>query len=211
MIEKYKTVRGHGFFEMVERKSRFLGHCAYAETEDAALAFIEEISKKHYTANHNCFCYRVLLENEICRQSDDGEPSKTAGLPMLNVLQGEDIRNCVIVVTRYFGGIHLGTGGLVRSYGGCAKQALLAAGILERILCKRLTLTLDYTMAGKIEYEIIRSGHVIENTVYTDCVEYTVLAETKLAAGFVKRVEDISQGTAGIFEGEEVYRENKNI
>ena len=149
MIEEYRTVLEKGESEIVEKKSRFLAAAAHIDTEEEALAFIEEIRKKHYNATHNCYAY-VLGENfELQRFSDDGEPGGTAGKPILDVLTGEDIHDSVIVVTRYFGGTLLGTGGLVRAYSGAAKEGLLASAIITRKRGIKLKIRTEYTGLGE--------------------------------------------------------------
>ena len=131
MIE-YKTLAKAGSDEIIIEKSRFIGYCAPVSSEEEALEFIEKIKKKHYDATHNVFAYVVGLDNNIQRYNDDGEPSGTAGVPILEVIKKEDLRNVVIVVTRYFGGIKLGTGGLIRAYTKGAKIALDAGIIIKK-------------------------------------------------------------------------------
>lgn len=126
MLERYKTVRRAGEKEIVIKKSRFIGHVRPVETEDEAIAFIEEIKKKHWNATHNCSAYMIGERDEIQKQSDDGEPSGTAGKPILEVIKNQGLKNVAIVVTRYFGGIMLGAGGLIRAYTDGAVAAIEA-------------------------------------------------------------------------------------
>jgi len=205
MLKHYKTVNGFGEAEITEKKSKFIAAVKPVSTEDEAREFILTLKKKHYNAAHNVFAYRIGERNEIEKQSDDGEPSGTAGLPVLDVLRGEDIKNTVIVVTRYFGGTLLGTGGLVRAYGKSAKEGVLAAEIIEKILYKYVYITVDYNSSGKIQYEILQREHIIYDTEYTDKVKFTVLCESDKTDGFVKHITDISSGAALIEEGADAY------
>lgn len=177
MTERYTTVKEFGSAEIVEKKSRFIANVKPILSEDEAAAYIEEIKKKYWDARHNCYAYQLGERNQIQRYSDDGEPGGTAGMPILDVLRGRDIKNSIVVVTRYFGGTLLGTGGLVRAYSSAAKAGLEAAGLIERIPHIRQYFTVDYTMAGKVQYEVLNGGHILEDTVYTDKVEFVVLSE----------------------------------
>ncbi len=177
MTERYTTVKEFGSAEIVEKKSRFIANVKPVISEGEAAAYIEEIKKKYWDARHNCYAYQLGERNQIQRYSDDGEPGGTAGMPILDVLRGKDIKNTIVVVTRYFGGTLLGTGGLVRAYSSAAKAGLEAAGLIERIPHIRQYFTVDYTMAGKVQYEVLNGGHILEDTVYTDKVEFVVLSE----------------------------------
>ena len=152
------------------------------------------IKKKNWNATHNVFAYQIGFNNEIQRFSDDGEPQGTAGMPVLNVLKGGDIKNTAIVVTRYFGGILLGTGGLVRAYGKAASLGISEAGISERLLMNEYTVTSDYGLYGKIEYYIKAEGFTIKDVQYTDKVLVKVLMEPKFEGGFLKKLSEISSG-----------------
>lgn len=194
MLKKYKTILAQAEAEIVEKKSRFIATVRPVKTEEEARAFIDELKKKYWDATHNVFAYQLGERNEIQRFSDDGEPQGTAGMPVLNVLKGEDVKDTAIVVTRYFGGTLLGTGGLVRAYGKAAKEGLLAAGIAELVLYRRYHVTVDYTDSGKVQYEILQDGHVLYDTVYTDKVEFVVLAESEAGDAFEKKMLDIMKG-----------------
>lgn len=205
MPDKYKTVLSEAQAEIIEKKSRFIASVMPVSSEDDARLFIDKIKKKYWDATHNVFAYQVGERNEIQRQSDDGEPSGTAGLPVLDVLRGEDIKNTAVVVTRYFGGTLLGTGGLVRAYGRCAKEGVLAAEIIEKILYQYVYIKTDYSDSGKIEYEIHQSENIILDTQYTDTVYYTVVSESHKASALVKRITDITNGKAEITQGSFSY------
>ena len=152
MLEKYKTIYAGGEGEITEKKSRFIATVRLVEKEEDALAFIEEMKKKYWDARHNCYAYSIGEHREFTRCSDDGEPSGTAGRPMLDVILGEDIYNVAVVVTRYFGGVLLGTGGLVRAYTRSAKDALDAAGITVERLWDRLLVPCSYGQFEKPHY-----------------------------------------------------------
>ena len=149
MLEKYKTVYTGGEGEIVEKKSRFIATVRPVETEEEALAFIEEMKKKYWDARHNCYVYSVGKNREYTRCSDDGEPSGTAGRPMLDVILGEDIYNVAAVVTRYFGGVLLGTGGLVRAYSKSLQEGLAASTVIEKTYGISMEVITDYTGIGR--------------------------------------------------------------
>ena len=145
MLDSYKTVYEGKEGEIVEKKSRFIATVRSVESEEDALSFIEEMRKKYWDARHNCFAYTVGDNREFTRCSDDGEPSGTAGRPMLDVLVGENLYNTAVVVTRYFGGVLLGTGGLVRAYSAATQEGLRASTVIEKIRGISLAVTTDYT------------------------------------------------------------------
>lgn len=205
ILESYRTVGGYGQAEIVEKKSRFIAHVMPVKTEKEALENIEKIKKQYWDARHNVFAFQLGERNEIQRYSDDGEPSGTAGMPVLEVLRGEDIKDTLIVVTRYFGGTLLGTGGLVRAYGKSAKEGLLQAGIIERILYTQLSITVDYTLSGKVQYEILQGEHILQDTVYTHNVEFKVLCRVSMTEGFVKNIINVTNGQATVNIGENIY------
>lgn len=204
MIERYKTVLEMGEGEIIEKKSRFIGTACPVSSEQEAKVFIESMKKKYYNASHNAFAFQVEGDT-IQRMSDDGEPSGTAGLPILELLKGEDLKNTVVNVTRYFGGTLLGTGGLVRAYGKAAKEGILSAKIIEKILYQIMHVTVDYGASGKVQYEALQNNHVIQDTVYTDQVAFVILTEFALAKGFSKRLADLTGGAANIQMSGAVY------
>lgn len=189
-----KTVYRGGENEIVEKKSRFIATVIPAEDEETALAFVESMKKKYWNASHNCYAYVIGERSELQRCSDDGEPGGTAGRPMLDVLLGEEIHNVAVVVTRYFGGTLLGTGGLVRAYSQAAKAGLEAAAVITKIWGSKLIIHTDYTGLGKIQYILGQRGLKIIDSQYTDQVVLTVLIpETEL-----KEVqEELVEGTNG--------------
>ena len=206
MTESYKTVSGEGEAEIVEKKSRFIAHVFPVESESEALEQIEKTKKKYWDARHNCYAYVIGIDGKLQRYSDDGEPGGTAGMPMLEVLLGEEVKNTLVVVTRYFGGTLLGTGGLVRAYSKSTKEGLLAAGIRECVLYRRINITVDYSLSGKIQYEAAQGGHLTEDTVYAENVLFKLLVKTGSADDFAKRITDVTNGRAEIEMLEELYR-----
>lgn len=205
MLKKYKTILAQAEAEIVEKKSRFIATVRPVKTEEEARSFIDELKKKYWDATHNVFAYQIGERNEIQRFSDDGEPQGTAGMPVLNVLKGEDVKDTAIVVTRYFGGTLLGTGGLVRAYGKAAKEGLLAAGIAELVLYSRYFVTVDYTDSGKVQHEILQDGHVLHDTQYTDQVQFCVLVESEQSEAFEKKMLDIMKGKQVAEKMDEVF------
>ena len=163
------------------------------------------MKKKYWNATHNVFAYQIGERNELQRFSDDGEPQGTAGMPVLSVLKGEDVKDTAIVVTRYFGGTLLGTGGLVRAYGHSAKEGLLAAGIAELVLYRKYSVLAAYPDSGKVQYEILQDGHELFDTIYTEQVEFIVLVETDAADSFEKKMTEIFRGAQPFTLLEEVY------
>lgn len=205
MLKKYKTILEQAEAEIVEKKSRFIATVRPVKSEDEARAFIEEMKKKYWNATHNVFAYQIGERNELQRFSDDGEPQGTAGMPVLTVLKGEDIKDTAIVVTRYFGGTLLGTGGLVRAYGKAAKEGLLAAGIAELVLYRKYSVVAAYPDAGKVQYEILQGGYPLFDTIYTEQVEYIVLVEIDEAESFEKKMTELFRGEQPFTMLEERY------
>lgn len=182
-----------GESELVEKRSRFLGHVRFVESEDAAREFIAEMKKKHYDARHNCWCY--IIRGEAERYSDDGEPQGTAGIPMLEVFHREGIVNVVCVVTRYFGGVLLGTGGLLRAYTKSAKDALDAAGVSAVRRWVELDLPCSYAQSERMKQEIGAAGGVVSDLVYSDKVTIKALVPEVNSADFTARIFDVSAGS----------------
>ena len=202
MTEKYNTVLSEGISEFTEKKSRFISHVKPVSDEAEAIGYIEEIKKKYWDARHNVYAYIIGKNMQLQRYSDDGEPQGTGGIPMLEVLRGAQVTDVVAVVTRYFGGTLLGTGGLVRAYTRGAKDGLKAAGIVTMVMCTRISVKVDYTLSGKVQYEIMQQGYRLEDTVYAADVEFLVLAEKSVCDNFVKDMINITSGKAEITLGE---------
>lgn len=201
----YKTVYEGGSGELVEKKSRFIATIVPIKSEEEALQFIEEMKKKYWDATHNCSAYVIGQNNEVMRCSDDGEPSKTAGRPMLDVLLLEEIHNTCVVVTRYFGGTLLGTGGLVRAYQGAVKAGLSNCKIIKKCFGKKYTLITEYTVIGKIQYIANQMEVTILNTEYTDIVTVTLLLPLEQETAFIKKIQEAANGSIQINKIEELY------
>lgn len=205
MLNKYKTVYIGGKDEIVEKKSRFVATVQPVHTEEEAISFIESVKKQYWDARHNCFAYVIGKRSQIQRCSDDGEPSGTAGKPMLDVLLGEEVHDTVVVVTRYFGGTLLGTGGLVRAYQGATKAGLNASTIIEKCYGRKWNIAMDYTGLGKIQYILGQREIPILDTSYTDKVEITVLIPVEAEESVRSEVIEGTNGQADIEAGEACY------
>ena len=164
-----------GSGEIVEKKSRFIASIEKIESEEEALAFISKIKKQYWDARHNCYAFVAGKNQELQRCSDDGEPNGTAGRPMLDVLVREDIHNLVVVVTRYFGGTLLGTGGLVRAYQKAVQEGLKNCVVIEKMQGRMLKIDTDYNSIGKIQYILAQQQITAMDTIYTDKVEMQVM------------------------------------
>lgn len=192
-MTEYYIPTGAGEAELVEKRSQFLGHVRGVETEDEARAFIAEMKKKYYDARHNCWCY--IIRGGAERYSDDGEPQGTAGIPMLEVFRREGIVNVVCVVTRYFGGVLLGTGGLLRAYTKSAKDALDAAGVSEVRRWVGLDIPCSYAQCEKLRLEAAAAGGIVSDVEYGAGVTIKALVPEESAEAFKARIFDVSAGT----------------
>lgn len=183
-----------GVGEILEKKSRFIATVASVKTEEEASSFIEKVKKDNWSARHNCYAYIVGEDANIYKYSDDGEPSGTAGRSMLDILVSENVTNICVVVTRYFGGVLLGTGGLVRAYSDAIKEGLKNSKLLERKEGALFSLDIDYTLFGKLKYFIEESGYFILNTNYTSNVYLRVLVPKEDEEKFIKATGNITLG-----------------
>ncbi len=191
--DSYKTLSCQAQDEYIVKHSRFIGYAKPVKTEKEAQEFIAEISKKHWDAKHNVYAYSIR-EGGIKRYSDDGEPQGTAGMPVLNVILQENITDCVVVVTRYFGGILLGGGGLVRAYTHSAKIGIDAAGIITLSKWTVCKISCDYTFYGKLETFVRDFGGVIENTDFSENVTLEFRIEKGTEDAFDKKLKDLTNG-----------------
>ena len=192
-MSEYYIPSAPGEAEFTEKRSRFLGHVRCIETEDEAKAFVAEMKKKYYDARHNCWCY--IIRNGAERYSDDGEPQGTAGIPMLEVLRRQNMTNCVCVVTRYFGGVLLGAGGLTRAYAKSAKDALDAAGKARMRLWSAVTVDCPYPMLERLKLLAAAHGGTVEGTDFGAAVSVRILLPQENAAGFDAALTELSAGT----------------
>ncbi|CEG29079.1 YigZ family protein [Bacillus sp. B-jedd] len=207
MLAVYHTVKQTGSHEINIERSRFIAHVARAETEEEAQAFIADIKKQHWNATHNCSAYLIGENDHIQKANDDGEPSGTAGVPMLEVLKKKKLKDTVVVVTRYFGGIKLGAGGLIRAYGKATSEALTEIGIVERRLMRVIHTTIDYTLLGKVENELRSSPYQIKEIHYLDKVEIETYVEEEKQEEFIASIVNLTSGQCQTRSGVLVYLE----
>lgn len=200
----YKIVYRGGEGEIVEKKSRFIATVQPVHSEEEALEFIGGLKKKYWNATHNCSAFVVGEHQELQRCSDDGEPQGTAGRPMLDVLIGADIHDAAVVVTRYFGGTLLGTGGLVRAYSRAVQAGLAGSEVIEKVKGSRLTVETDYNSIGKLQYLLGQRGITIVDSAYSEVVKTTVLVQEDQVRELLEAVTEATNGKA-------VYEEEKGL
>ncbi len=210
--KSYRTVLFECSGEITEKKSRFIATVVPVSSEEEAIEFIAEMKKKYWDARHNCSAYIIAgngeNEKDIEKCSDDGEPSRTAGMPMLDILKAEGLKNVAAVVTRYFGGVLLGTGGLVRAYQGAMKAGLGAAHMAVCRLLNRCRIETDYNGYGKLAFLTERDKMITENTVFTDNVTAIVLCDDMQ---YGKLASEMTEATAGKCRIEIIERVYKNV
>lgn len=197
MSDMYKTVKAYGSDEFSEKRSRFIGYSKPVKTEEEAVGFVNQIKKEHWDARHNCYAYSIR-NGGIKRYSDDGEPQGTAGVPMLDVLNKNEVEDAVVVVTRYFGGILLGTGGLVRAYSHAAKIALEASGIITMRVCFVCEIKCNYTQYGKLNTLILNCTGCIDDTVFADNVTLKFHIPEENLPALKKETADATSGDVNI-------------
>ena len=203
-MDEYLVPTGYGEDEFIEKKSRFIGRAWLVETEEEALEKIAAMKKQHYDATHNCWAY--IIKDGAMRFSDDGEPGGTAGNPMMQVLQKEELYNVCCVVTRYFGGTLLGAGGLVRAYTKGAKIAIDAAGKSIKRVWSVLYIPCPYTFYERVKLEVEAFGGVIRDTQFGAEVELEILVPKESAQSFLDRITDLTSGTVEGMETAQQYR-----
>lgn len=203
-MDSYKTISMFSCDEIIEKKSRFIGYASPAKTEEEALNFIAEISKKHWDATHNVYAYHIR-ENNISRCSDDGEPAKTAGAPVLDVITKAGITDIVIVVTRYFGGTLLGTGGLVKAYSRAAKAVLETSDIVLMQNSIQFVTSIPYTLLGKCENEFRNSNVIILEKEFSDDVNIIGICKKNEYEKLNKKFSEISNGKNQIIKTTELF------
>ncbi|MEZ7170368.1 YigZ family protein [Sporosarcina sp. OR05] len=198
MRADYKTVKLYGESELVIQKSRFLTYVKRVETEEEALDFIQDIKKMHHTATHNCSAYLIGDHDQIQKANDDGEPSGTAGFPMLEVLKKQGLKDTAVVVTRYFGGIKLGGGGLIRAYGRATTEGIAATGVVERKLHELMKVSIDYTLLGKLENEVRQSTYPLEQILYEEDVHLLLYVPVSETDTFSEWITELTSAKAEI-------------
>lgn len=199
----YKVVYKGGSGEIVEKKSRFIATVQPVESEEEAVSFIHAVKKQYWDASHNCSAFTIGRNHELTRCSDDGEPSQTAGRPMLDVLLREDIHNAAVVVTRYFGGTLLGTGGLVRAYQKCTQEGLAGAVVIEKQNGLFLDINTDYNGLGRIQYLLAQHNIPVQDTEYTEKVIMHVMVPCEKKETFAKTLTEATNGAALLKWGKE--------
>ncbi|MFE3329714.1 YigZ family protein [Streptomyces sp. NPDC059176] len=205
MQEQYRTVARQGVHETEVNRSRFICALAPAATEQEAQEFVARVRKEHPTATHNCFAYVIGADAAVQKASDDGEPGGTAGVPMLQMLLRRDVRYAVAVVTRYYGGVKLGAGGLIRAYGGAVGEALDAVGTLTRQRFRLATVTVDHQRAGKLENDLRATGRTVRGVRYGEAVTIDVGLPDAEVGAFRAWLADATAGTALVELGGEAY------
>lgn len=205
MIDTYRTIQKDGQAELEIKKSRFICTLKRVYTEAEAKEFIQQLKKEHWKANHNCSAFVIGEKNEIQRSNDDGEPSGTAGNPMLEVLKKQELINVCAVVTRYFGGTKLGTGGLIRAYSHSVSHALEVTNIVEGILQQEVYLTIDYSLLGKLQNFLEQQDYMVANTQFLENVTLCVLVEE--TNPFIKAVTELLNDQVNFEKGKKRYHE----
>lgn len=205
ILKEYNTLYRSSKEEILIEKSRFIGYGKGVKTENEALEFIKTISKRHYDATHNVWAYIFGENAEIQRYSDDGEPSGTAGIPVLEVLKKEGITNAVLVVTRYFGGIKLGAGGLVRAYTKCAAAAVKSSGVLCRKIFIPLRITVDYSFIGKLQRDLAARGIAHGAAEFSEKVSIDVFSPREEVENYISYYTDLMMGNISVEKKEERY------
>ncbi|WP_243388546.1 YigZ family protein [Bacillus kexueae] len=209
MLTSYYTVKEYGEHEIVIEKSRFICYLSRAKTEEEAQQFIQEIKKKHWNATHNCSAYLIGEHDHIQKANDDGEPSGTAGVPMLEVLKKRQLKDTVAVVTRYFGGIKLGAGGLIRAYGKAVSEGLNNIGVVERKLMRIIKTKVDYTWLGKLENELRNSEYIVKEIHYLEDVIIETYVKEEEKETFKEWMVELTNGKAEIEESVTEYLEKE--
>lgn len=204
-MDFFRTLHSYGSDEYIVEKSKFIGHAKPVQTEEEARMFVEEIKQKYKDATHNVWAYTIGQSMNIQRYSDDGEPQGTAGIPTLELIKKEDLRNVVVVVTRYFGGIKLGAGGLVRAYTKGAKLGLDAAKIVEKRPFVRVEIEIEYTLLGKIQNELSNNNYFVKEIEYADKVKINVFCESEKTEGLNKMILELTNANARVSFGDEFY------
>lgn len=206
-MENYRTIQENGIHEIEIKKSRFICHLKRVETEEEAQAFIDEIKKEHWKATHNCSAYTLGMNDAIQRAQDDGEPSGTAGVPMLEIFLKKELKNVAAVVTRYFGGTKLGAGGLIRAYGGSVNEAVKEIGIVERQLQQLIDVTVDYSSSGKVEHALREAGYTVQDTTYAEHITYHCVIPLEDEEKFVGDVTNWTSDQAEVSIGQKAWIE----
>ncbi len=205
MNQSYNVIYEGGSGEIVEKKSRFIAHVFPVHSEEEASEYIEQIRKKYWDARHNCHAFVIGPNNETSRCSDDGEPSGTAGRPILEVLQGRGIHDALVIVTRYFGGTLLGTGGLVRAYSQAAQAGLQDSSIMTKQQGRKISIKTDYNGIGKLQYIVGSRQISVADTRYGEAVEMDILVPEEEVASLTKEITEATAGKAELDISDELF------
>lgn len=205
MNQSYNVIYEGGSGEIVEKKSRFIAHVFPVHSEEEASEYIEQIRKKYWDARHNCHAFVIGPNNETSRCSDDGEPSGTAGRPILEVLQGRGIHDALVIVTRYFGGTLLGTGGLVRAYSQAAQAGLQASSIMTKQQGRKISIKTDYNGIGKLQYIVGNRQISVADTRYGEAVEMDVMVPEEEVVSLTKEITEATAGKAELNISDELF------
>ncbi|MDK1717151.1 YigZ family protein [Dellaglioa algida] len=207
MSKNYLTIKKSGSDTLIEKKSAFICQIARITNEEEALTFIASVRKLEPKARHHCFAYTFNLDSEVQRQSDDGEPSGTAGVPILEVIKAKQLKNICIVVSRKFGGIKLGTGGLIRAYSNAASQTIDAIGVVERILQTELICQVAYQNVGKLENYLEKNNIIIQQVTYLESVSFTLAVDQKELTTLQDHLIDLLNNQVTFKLGQNLYNE----
>lgn len=209
----YITIRDYGEDSFEEKKSEFIGYAKRVENEEEAKEFVSMVKEKHKQARHNCYAYVIGKNMGIQRYSDDGEPQGTAGIPILEVIKKNNITDCAIVVTRYFGGILLGTGGLTRAYKKGASISIKNAGTIEKVQGIKMSTQIDYDLLGKIQYLCAQNEWHMDNIKYSDNVNFEIIAKKDDVDNIEKELVDSTSGKIKVVRSSEesYFKENNKL
>jgi uncharacterized YigZ family protein len=203
--KEYYTISSNAVVEIVEKKSRFIAAVKHITEEDEAICFINELKTKHWDASHNVYSYYLGGNNNIQRFSDDGEPSGTAGMPVLEVIKRTGVQDLVVVVTRYFGGTLLGAAGLIRAYSKCATLGIETAGIIKKQLCTIISILAEYTLFGKLQNFLMGNGYTIKEVTYNQDVEIKVYVKIDDVELFTESIIEVTNARAILEFGDNTY------
>lgn len=206
-MKNHRTIKENGLHELTVKKSRFICSLMRTESENDAQLFLESVKKQHPKANHNCSAYLIGENSKIQRASDDGEPSGTAGLPILEVLKKNNLEDVTAVVTRYFGGIKLGAGGLIRAYGTATSEAVQHLGIVEKRLHQFILVSVPYTMSGKLQNALPQNDYRIESVDYTDQVTFKCVIDVEQLDSFSEEIIEWTSAQANLQYAEQAWIE----
>ena len=205
MQKEYKTILNQVVVEHEEKKSRFIASVKPIKTEEEAVEFINGLKSKYWDANHNVYAYHIGGDTIVQRFSDDGEPSGTAGMPVLEVIKKKELQDLVVVVTRYFGGTLLGAAGLIRTYGKSAAMGVEAAVVVRRQLCTEVSVVVEYTLFGKVQSLILGHGYTIKDTIYGQDVELLVFVQVDAVEEFIHLIIEATNARAVVEPGDKYY------